>query len=273
MTIPIVKQTITGSELPTGDLYSYCRGVNDNAVYLTHCSTAGVISRQSISPFPPSSFTLALNELVTARYNYGNNAPLQNVTKFAASGIVGNYGLFGFIANESALVAVYNYQDSSGAVYATESEVAGSPTLLYVHLASANNYIMWHGLGKDELGVDNFRIRYTQPPYSGDAFIDSTKCIVDSTGVKCFGAWLDPNTSFLYVLLNPTTGCMYSEGDYYNLVMPSGGEIKQFAASCYIATDTLGAMFLYSIEAGGTLIGELSGTYDPSISLEFMGVV
>jgi hypothetical protein len=108
--------------------------------------------------------------------------------------------------------------------------------------------------------------------------LDSTKCTVINNTVQCYGIYstLIPGqygyTAKVYFLLS-TSGIMGAYGVsneivYYQLTVPAGGVIRQFMRGYYIATDATNKVFLYSINNNGTLIQELLGTYDPTLSLE-----
>lgn len=146
------------------------------------------------------------------------------------------------------------------------------------------------GLGKDGYGVDCYSIHVAIAYDNSTTLygfcnvnIDSTKCLSDSSGVLSFGYCFDTSHR-CHVLLNNETGyvAMFStygqsgtiSATYYQLVIPSGGVIKQFANGYYLTTNGAGALFLYSVQNGGTLVSELTtDTYDPDASLAFFGLV
>jgi hypothetical protein len=112
--------------------------------------------------------------------------------------------------------------------------------------------------------------------------LDSTKCTIVDSAVQCYGMYstLIPGqygyTPKVYFLLT-TSGIMGAYGIsneivYYQLTVPAGGVIRQFMRGYYIATDVTNKVFLYSINNNGTLIQELLGTYDPTLSLELFHI-
>lgn len=278
MSTVITKATISGSELPLGPRYGYCVDSADNTLNLVSMTQYGMLQRQPIAPFPPTSFSLNLGGLFFPEVPYAlafPDPPLDafafNVTQFSpttlhtySTGIVVTGGFMN--GADSFMIGKATYDNT---VLLGEYD-AGAPTLLCAYGV---------GLGKDAIGNPKFYFR----SWAGHTVtVDSDKCEVDGTlGVQCFGFGYDPLAYVLHILINKTTGTVaHMTGQwtgisgYYNLYIPPGGEIKQFANMYYICSDGNGALFLYSIVAGGTLLTELTpGSYDPDLPAVFMGLV
>lgn len=284
MTITINQQTITGSELPTGDLYEYRKDAVTGVWTLISGGAGGQIYTQAITPFPPSSFTASPNLSWTLiAYSSSNSyiGPFSGITKIALGVTSGQILVLVPVGTNSS--EIYRSVGSTSAQRITGSIL---PTVFYItrNLSGTspfNNYSIT-GLGITYLSAPNLYITRDKP-YSSSLTATSwalnvAMCDVVDNSVQSYGVWDSAN--HVYVLLSKTVGTMAAlqidstTVTYSQLVIPSGGEIKQFANGYYLCTDGSANLYLYSINNGGELVTQLDpSTYDDSLSLELFELI
>lgn len=273
----IVKATITGSELPFGDAYRYTKD-SQTGVYAVAkaINSAGnlKIGIDSISPIPPSTYTETYTEIAIT-------SPVTNPVSYSTSVLTDvNHGTY---ENDILVTAYYNnivysnYSGSSTNVWIENLSTHSDATLKI--LTSTSSCMV--GLGKSGTEPNFYIYRKAVTGGPGAIVLDASYCTVVADSVLCYGSWA-ASSNVAYILLNPLTGIMarvYISGvstskAYSQLTIPAGGEILHFANSYYIAKDATTGLFLYSINAGGTLITALTpGVYNQNTPLELLDIV
>lgn len=287
MSVALVKQTITGSELPTGPLYSYARHAVSGQLSVFRCSALGVVEVchiiEPITNFtnvwlPFCTLTKAgdatseVAEFIMPKYYGSTNNLYTMCMAFCKLGTT--------LGNRAG---AHLFWQSNGSYGASCSD-GGVPGIIGLTHVSGFAY-----LGKDVNG---------SPQHSGRL---ANKCIVVNNAVQCYGQWFSANIPVngyprTYLLLDPNLGIVGmsdqvtikpdQETSYFRLNMPTDGIVRWFAEGYYLCTDPSNNMFLYKLEDLGAngvlsvtptkrsgLVAQLTGTYDPTLPIELLTTV
>jgi len=289
MSVAITKQTITGSELPTGGLISYVKDRSTGAYTILTSTSGGGISIQGVIPFPPTEFTSAPVSVGTAKYNNGSGL----ITSFTSISKVeflkdqfGHYsGLIVGTASGLTGTAVFSnivtYNINENYFYDSfyvNSRI--SPTLLICETYGTTVDRRIYGLGKDSVtSQPNLSIK------NGVWTANVNVAYVKTSSNSCLNYGYSIIGGTLYVLLNDSTGALAKIDNidtsnqvisptYSYLTIPSGGVIKQLSKGYYLCTNAADDLFLYSINNGGEFVCQLDrDTYDEDTAIEFFDVI
>lgn len=282
----LVKQNVGSTELPTGSKYGY--GVNpvNGAVTMFYSAADGLYS-QSFAPFPPTNYSFGATK-VFGWLQPGEDVGDQpvhpatlDIIRVVYTGTGEYYILLQDMTNRRNFVFcsrdkyIRTITALSGTQYWDGCLYGGFHNAVYV--PEVWGTFICVGLGRMYNGAANFTIG---TPASAVA-VNANYCEVNehnevvNYGVFGKGFRLGANNYQIktYVLLKrsgeaavhtmPQAGSPGSLA-YVRYTVPVGGEIKYFADGIYIASDAAGNDFLYTINGTGTLVCELTGSYDAS---------
>lgn len=308
MSIPIVKQNVSGPPLPVGTNISYAREIYTLQWRQFQCTSDGYVSYQDLYPFPPYEnrglFQPLLRLVLPDRVvNLGDwDDYVYDVESFQVANfdpqLFENAKVFhcGFICRSVKQNAYDNLLRSYIKIGTDVDRVFVITENVYplgVFSILENVYVA--GLGCTVQGSPYFYLHigtYASASNMVTIPVNASACIVNGKyEVLSFGTastvakYHTDSVSFtdlhgyVYVLLNNETGVAlelkvpYLTWKYVTFTIPAGGKIKQFANGFYIASNSAGEHFLYSINNNGTLIDQLDiGTCNIDNPLEILAV-
>ena len=301
MSIPIVKQTVSGPPLPVGTNIAYARDIATHQWKQFQCTSDGYITYHDLYPFPPYENLGDLQQFgpLTIRDNLNTYSNVYDVTSLSAAPFDGlhlNKMRFGFMCrslhyNTDYFMRSFVKTNESLDGYSGHYMITEKVYPLGVFSLFENAFIA--GLGCMLPGSPYFYLHIGSYSLLSDIYVipvQPSGCIVNSQNeVLSFGAtavlqkWtgdrLHELKGSIYVLLNNETGVAFEfqlpnrTSRYISFIIPAGGKIKQFADGFYIASNSAGEHFLYSINNNGTLIDQLDiGTCNIDNPLEILAV-
>lgn len=306
MSIPIVKQNVSGPPLPVGDTIAYAKDIQTHQWKQFQCGLDRYVTYQELYPFPPYENTQVYNTLFRLTMPADMLVPETNYAYAISYFRVANFDLQRILNLEEITCAFSARSIVSGryndffTTYIRLNSGAGNTFKIVENAYPMNVFSLFEnvfvaGLGCSYGGAPYFYIHigtYTDASDMTIVPVNEAACIVNAYyEVSAFGAastvtknstnskYFADLSGYIYVLLNNVTGVALEfkapnkTWKYVTFTIPSGGKIKQFADGFYVASNSLGEHFLYSINNNGTLIDKLDiGTCNIDNPLEIFAV-
>lgn len=276
MSVALTKQVITGSELPTGDLVAYVTDSETGLTSVLVCGATGVVTKQALVPFPPTTFVSNPVEFVTLKEQTAGSNPLtfldiNTITLFTAYEL----NRFGCVGITTYSTGTFIQLDSLP--FFSRGFTFMGPFKAAVIKLTETAYVA--GLGTLSDGNPNLEFitgLYTSAGSQGHP-INVNYCDFDGNSVLSYGVSVVGDYAYALLKRDGTAvklGITSGTTEYVTYTVPAGGEIKHFDAGYYITTDGAANLFLYSINNGGELVTQLTpGTFNADLPLEFFSLV